>query len=148
MIMVRRAEKEDLPALVRLENVCFTVPWSEQTLEEMLENRLDTVWVAITPNHKTAAYLDYREIAGEGELMRVCVDPAFRGRHFGRMMVDTMIRTARKRGVRAITLEVRPSNLPAVRLYESTGFRTEAVRKDYYDKPVEDALIMWRTEGI
>jgi ribosomal-protein-alanine N-acetyltransferase len=147
MITVRRAGMDDLPALNRLEKLCFSPPWSERTLREMLESSLDTVWAAVTPNHKTAAYLDYREVAGEGELMRVCVDPAFRGRHFGRMMVDTMLREAGRRGVTAVTLEVRASNAAALRLYGNCGFRREAVRKDYYDSPKEDAIIMWRREG-
>lgn len=147
MVTVRRAGMEDLPALNHLETVCFSLPWSDNTLREMLESPLDTVWAAVTPNRRIAAYLDYREVAGEGELMRVCVDPAFRGRHFGRMMVETMLREAKRRGVTAVTLEVRASNAPALRLYENCGFRREAVRKDYYDSPKEDAIIMWRREG-
>jgi ribosomal-protein-alanine N-acetyltransferase len=147
MMKVRRAVPGDLPALEHIEQTCFSTPWSMTALREMLESRLDTVWVAESPIRKIAAYLDYREIAGEGELMRVAVEPGFRGRSFGRMMVDTMLREAERNHTRAITLEVRASNRPAIAIYEAVGFRTEAVRKKYYTDPDEDALIMWRRDG-
>ena len=58
--------------------------------------------------------------------------------------MEVLVTDASKRGVTAITLEVRVSNQPAISLYERFGFLKEAVRKRYYTNPVEDALLMWR----
>ena len=99
MVTVRRAGMEDLPALNHLETVCFSLPWSDNTLREMLESPLDTVWAAVTPNRRTAAYLDYREVAGEGELMRVCVDPAFRGHGVASRILETITSHLKNLGI-------------------------------------------------
>jgi ribosomal-protein-alanine N-acetyltransferase len=82
-------------------------------------------------------------IAGEGELMRIAVHPELRGRGLSRKLMDQLEETAREKGAEALTLEVRKSNRTAIELYKSYGFGEEAVRKNYYENPAEDALIMW-----
>lgn len=108
-----------------------------------MESLLDRLWV-LEENGAVVGYCNFRIIAGEGELMRIAVDPAFRGRGYARKLMEQLEREADKNQVRAMTLEVRASNETAIHLYESCGFQTEAVRKRYYTHPVEDALIMWR----
>ena len=85
-----------------------------------------------------------KKIFEEGEISNVAVHPDFRGRGISRKMLDLLMREAREDGVEAFTLEVRAGNRIAIRLYESLGFRTEGVRPGFYDKPVEDGLIMWQ----
>ena len=65
-----------------------------------------------------------------------------RGRDYHRALTEAMCRSAREKGLAFLTLEVRESNLPARRLYESCGFCTAAVRKNYYERPREDAVLM------
>ena len=86
-------------------------------------------------------YSNFRVIAGEGELMRC------RGRGYGRLLMERLLREAEEENVEDITLEVRASNAPAIALYEAYGFQKEAVRKNYYSGPTEDALIYWKRSG-
>lgn len=144
-------EQRDLPAVAELEIICFSVPWSMELLEACLENPLDRIWVLdIEPESESeseiAAYCNFRVIAGEGELMRIAVRPRLRGRGYARNLMETLAADARDSRTMAVTLEVRASNLSAVSLYKSCGFQVEAVRRDYYTHPVEDALIMWNRE--
>lgn len=84
-----------------------------------------------------------KKIFEEGEISNVAVHPEFRGRGISRQMLETLLQEARDDGVEDFTLEVRAGNDVAIRLYESLGFLTEGVRPHFYDKPVEDGLIMW-----
>lgn len=139
--IIRNAGLSDGEALLRIERECFSLPWSEDTLQEMLSSRFETVWIAFC-GEEAAGFLDFREIAGEGELMRIAVRPAYRDRKLGGELMDRMLSEATKRGTKKILLEVRRGNAPAIALYTGRGFHEEAVRKDYYDKPKEDALIL------
>lgn len=140
--MVRWMRKDDLDAVAELEQLSFSVPWSYETLKEGLSNGLDQylVW---EENGIAAGYINFRILAGEGEVERVAVHPLMRGRGFGRKLMDAMAEYTSSQGVTAVTLEVRSGNQSAINLYESCGFVREAVRKDYYREPTEDALIMW-----
>lgn len=140
--MVRWMRKDDLDAVAELEQLSFSIPWSYETLKEGLSNGLDQylVW---EENGIAAGYINFRILAGEGEVERVAVHPLMRGRGFGRKLMDAMAEYTSSQGVTAITLEVRSGNQSAINLYESCGFVREAVRKDYYREPTEDALIMW-----
>jgi len=81
---------------------------------------------------------------GEGEITNVVVAEKFRGRGIGRALMEYMLKEAPLHGMGDLTLEVRVSNTPAICLYESLGFKGEGVRPDFYEKPTEDALIMWK----
>lgn len=141
--MVRWMRKDDLDAVAELEQLSFSVPWSYETLKEGLSNGLD-LYLVWEENGIAAAYVNFRILAGEGEIERVAVHPLFRGRGFGRKLMDAVAEYTSSQGVTEITLEVRSGNQTAINLYESCGFVREAVRKDYYREPVEDAVIMWR----
>ena len=147
-IQVRRAEESDLQELREIEEMCFGTPWSEQTLRDMLSGPLDMVWAAEgkTSSGKSGimGYLNFRTIAGEGELMRIAVRPEAREQGIGHLLMEQMIRAGESLGIRDITLEVRVSNAPARKLYQRFGFQEEAIRKNYYDHPQEDAVIEWR----
>ena len=85
-------------------------------------------------------------VAGEGEVQRIAVLPRYRRLGLGRKMMDAMLTYASQCRVTAVSLEVREGNHPARRLYESYGFAAEAVRRDYYRNPTEDAVIMWKRD--
>ena len=155
-IRLRPMEEKDLTGVSELERLSFSVPWSETVLRESLESRLDVLWVLEQKEescslenegeHGTGnlvGYCNLRIIAGEGELMRIAVHPELRGKGLSRKLMDRLAETAREQEIKAVTLEVRTSNRAAIELYKSYGFREKAVRKNYYENPVEDALIMW-----
>jgi len=77
----------------------------------------------------------------EWEIENVIVDESHRKHGLGSFLVQELLEEARKAGVGSIILEVRESNLPALRLYESIGFKQEGRRENYYNRPVEDALL-------
>ena len=139
--MIRWMLKDDLDAVAELEQLSFSIPWSYENLEQGLSNGLDQylVW---EENGMAAGYINFRIRAGEIE--RVAVHPLLRGRGFGRKLMEAMVEYASGQGVRDITLDVRVNNQTAINLYESCGFVNEAIRKDYYREPTEDAIIMWR----
>ena len=136
---IRLIRAEDLPFVFALEQKSFGTPWSMALLEETLNSPLDVTWI-LEEDGAPCGYLNYRSVAGEGELMRMAVSPDVRGRGLGMRLVQEMLSYAEGRD-EAILLEVRAGNRPAVRLYEKAGFTRISLRKDYYENPVEDALI-------
>lgn len=141
MPVIRSMQKEDLPSVAGLEELCFTVPWSEKLLAECLESPFDEAWV-LEDEGEIAGYCNLRIVAGEGELMRIAVHPAKRGRGYARELMERLEKHASENGAESLSLEVRASNLPAIRLYKSYGYEIGAVRKRYYTHPIEDAYLM------
>lgn len=132
----------DTEAVVRLEQTCFSESWSENLIRSGLDSSLDTYFVYVDHGY-ILGYCVIRILADEGEIQRIAVWPEYRGQGIGRKLMDTMVTFSRTRGVRDIALEVRKGNESARKLYESYGFKQEAVRRAYYHNPVEDAVIMW-----
>ena len=143
-VSVRTMTIKDIPAVAELEKLCFSDAWSEAMLTDMLNSEFDSLWVLEIEPGEVAGYINYRFLAGEGELMRIAVQPDKRGCGYSRHLMEMMEKDACEQGIEALTLEVRASNAPAIRLYRSFGFEKEAVRKNYYRDPMEDAIIMWQ----
>ena len=146
LLSVRRMRTEDSMALEALERLCFSDVWHAGTGEKMAQNGLDEVWLLEDQKGVLCGYINYRFLAGEGELMRIAVHPSARGRGYARKLMAQMEKAATQNEVRNLTLEVRAGSHAAIKLYKSYGFECEAVRKAYYREPVEDALIMWRRQ--
>lgn len=139
---VRPMRAEDLESVARLEQTCFSESWSENLLRSGLDNRLDS-YLVYEELGTVLGYCVLRTLADEGEIQRIAVDPAFRRQGIARKLMESVAAVARMKGAREVALEVRESNVSARKLYESYGFRQEAVRRDYYRNPAEDAIIMW-----
>lgn len=144
-LSVRPMELSDVEAVAALEQEAFAVPWSAGILRAGLQSDLDLFYV-LELDGNLCGYGAMRILLDEGELLRIAVALAFRRRGLAKFLMDRMMEDAKERGVTAYTLEVRESNCGARRLYESYGFLEEAVRKDYYSNPKEDAIIMWRRQ--
>ena len=140
---LRKMENDDVDAVVLIEQICFSDPWSKNMVSDLLESSWDEVWIIEEKEKGTVGYINFRFLACEGELMRIAVLPEMRGQGLSRKLMDQMMESASKYAVVDITLEVRAGNEPAIGLYQSYGFVGEAVRKRYYHNPTEDALIMW-----
>lgn len=143
--MIRRMNPADLEQVAELEKVCFSECWSYALLEAGLHSPYDVYYV-FEQEEKILAYCNLRFLAGEGEIQRIAVLPAYRRLGLGRKLMDAMVDYATENRAAAISLEVRESNLAARNLYKSYGFSAEAVRKGYYRNPTEDAVIMWRRD--
>ena len=138
---LRKMTIDDVKSLFAIEKECFTDPWSEN----MVRDLVDICWdeVCVLEAETILGYINYRFIAGEGELMRIAVLPEYRGHGYSKILMDVMMESAAKNQITDLTLEVRAGNEPAIGLYKAYGFVSEAVRKNYYHNPTEDALIMW-----
>lgn len=143
MLRIREMNASDVEAASRLEREAFSMPWSARDFLEMVEADYAHYYVAESEDGIVGC-CGIRNIAGEGEITNVVVSAPYRRMGIGRKMMEYMLKMAAAEGVTATTLEVRVSNLPAIGLYESLGFKGEGVRPGFYEKPPEDALIMWK----
>lgn len=138
---------DDLPAASVLEEKLFSSPWSLEALKDAV-SRKDSVYAACYLNDALAGYCGLYLIEEEGYINQVAVAEQFQGMGLGRKMLAYLMDEAASRGMTACTLEVRVSNERAVRLYHSLGFEDAGIRPGFYDKPKEDALIMWRKNEV
>lgn len=142
-VIIRELTAEDAEAVSQIEKEAFSMPWSVQDFLEMTEADYAHYYVA-QADGEIAGCCGVRNLAGEGEITNVVVAQKFRGKGIGRKLMEYMLEEAASFGIGDCTLEVRAGNFPAIRLYESLGFQGEGIRPDFYEKPREDALIMWK----
>lgn len=143
--MIRRMTEADLLAVVRLEQENFSVPWTEAGLRESL-NLPEYLFLVAEEERKVVGYAGLYRVLDEGDVTNIVVDEQFRGKGIGTHLTRELLEEGKKEGVRAFTLEVRFSNMSAIRIYERLGFVQEGIRKGFYEKPLEDARIMWKRE--
>ena len=137
---VERLSAEHIPAVAEMEKLCFSEPWSENSLG-ILTGDGAVGFVALEDGLVTA-YVGMMLVLDEGQITNVATFPKYRRQGFGRAVMEALERYARDRGITLMSLEVRESNLGAVALYESLGWRSVGRRKNFYRHPVEDALVM------
>jgi len=124
-----------------LEKLCFTTPWSEASVRSELTNPL-SVWLCAVRGGEVIGYIGSQAVLDEADVMNVAVAPGERRKGVARELVRALCERLADRGVESLTLEVRPSNEAALRLYDQEGFRRVGRRRRYYVDPVEDALIL------
>ena len=136
---------DHLEELEKLERICFSRPWSKKMLSEELENQCAAFLVAEEPlTHKVVGYAGLMVMADEGYITNVAVFPEYRRRGIAAQIIKVFCDFARGNHLAFLTLEVRPTNAAAISLYQSFGFEEVGRRKNYYDLPKEDALILTR----
>lgn len=136
---------DHLDDIARLEQICFSRPWSRRMLAEELENQCAAFLVALEPGtEKVIGYAGLLVMADEGYITNVAVFPEYRRRGVAEQIIQVFCDFAQGNHLAFLTLEVRPSNAPAISLYNSFGFEEVGRRKNYYDLPREDALILTR----
>ena len=134
---------EHLDRLEQLERMCFSRPWSKKMLAEELDNRCAAFLVAVEPEtEKAVGYAGLLVVADEGYITNVAVDPSCRRQGVAAQLLQVFDNFAKGNHLAFLTLEVRPSNAAAIALYEGFGFREVGRRRNYYDLPKEDALIL------
>lgn len=135
-----KAEQEHLDSMVALEQECFSIPWSRQSFIAEMESPDAHVVVAV--EEEVLGFAIFHRLGDEGELFNIAVWPKYRGKGTGAALLQDVFKNARQNGVNRIFLEVRRSNEPAEKMYRSAGFQVCGVRKNYYEAPVEDAVLM------
>lgn len=132
---------EHVPAVARLETICFPDPWSENSVAEELNNPL-SLWLVAAEDGEVIGYVGSQAVLDAADIMNVAVAPEHRRRGIARLLLLQLEEEMRMRDVTSLTLEVRASNLTAQALYEGLGYHEVGRRPNYYRKPREDALIL------
>lgn len=127
--------------IAELEKVCFSDPWSVNSITSELHNPL-SLWIVAIEGDKLAGYVGSQSVMGWADMMNIAVSPDFRKRGIGCRLVDELICRLKENQVTCLTLEVRASNDPAIALYRKMGFELVGRRPNYYRNPKEDALIL------
>lgn len=135
------AGEEQVDGIGRLEEICFSAPWIRGMIARQMKDE-NQVFLCAMDGDRVAGYAGFSHVLDEGYVGNVAVDPLWQRRGVGGSLVDAMICKARQLDLAFLTLEVRRGNAPARALYESRGFQVVGVRKNYYEKPVEDAILM------
>lgn len=146
---VRTARASDLPAIVTIELECFlSDPWPRESFESFIDRPGVTFIVAEDPARSgtVAGYGVLIQAADEGEVLNLAVSAGSRGKGLGTALLRSLLESAKRDGVRQVYLEVRESNAAARALYGAHGFAEVGRRRAYYQRPVEDALILQRVE--
>ena len=136
-------EEKHAPVLAQMEEKLFSLPWSEKAFEELLTHDYCHYLVAEEAG-VPVGFAGMTLLGDEGDVDKVMVDPEHQRQGIADALLQELFTLGEELGATAYTLEVRVSNEPAIRLYEKHGFQSEGVRPRFYEKPTEDALIMWR----
>ena len=130
-----------IEAVLEIETQNFSQPWTAGMFLSELENP-NAAYFAAVEDEVLLGYGGLLNIAGEGHVTNIAVQKQHMGKGLGRHILSHLEQTAKEQGCFMITLEVRQSNAAALGLYKSFGFLQCGIRKDYYQHPIEDAVIM------
>ena len=127
--------------IAQLEKLCFSDPWSVNSIASELDNKL-SFWLVATEEDRVTGYIGSQTVMDETDMMNVAVHPDYRRKGIAEALVNGLVEALKRKESRCLTLEVRASNVPAIALYEKLGFSEIGRRKNYYRNPREDALIL------
>ncbi len=132
---------EHISAIAEIEKICFSDPWSINSIASELENPL-SLWLVALDDECVVGYVGSQTVLGGADMMNLAVLPEYRKQSIGETLVRTLVERLRAKGAISLSLEVRQSNQPAICLYEKLGFTQVGVRPNYYRNPKENALIL------
>jgi ribosomal-protein-alanine N-acetyltransferase len=147
-ITIEYMKKEDVEAVVKIEEEAYGKHhWAKSSFYDEMSNNLAKYYVAKTSDGEIAGYAGTWHIIDEGHITTIAVKNDYLRNHIGDAIMKAIIDDCYKNNIKYLTLEVRVSNIPAIKMYEKYGFQSLGTRKSYYQDNNEDALIMW-TENI
>ncbi len=142
-VKIRLMEERDLSQVAVIEREIFSMPWSLEAFRAS-SVREDTIYLVAERDGIVCGYCGLYRSLDEGEIPNVAVDRGCRRQGIASAMLKELMRLGAAQGVASYVLEVRRSNEPAIGLYRSLGFEAAGVRRNFYEKPREDAVIMWK----
>ena len=140
-MMIVKMNEGHVSQVAQLEKICFSDPWSENSVASELKNKL-ALWLVAEEEGRVAGYIGSQTCGDESDVMNVAVHPDFRRKGIAEALVNVLVEELKAMGSHCLTLEVRASNDPAIALYEKLDFHEIGRRKNYYRNPREDALIL------
>ncbi len=142
MIRIVDARPEHIDAILEIEKRCFSVPWTHDQLTAQLSDYMHVFLAAEDENGMAVGYVGLMYVLDEGYISNVAVSPVHRREGIGDMLLKTLRERAEEKKLSFLTLEVRQSNEPAKSLYKKHGYVEVGLRRNYYTKPTEDAVLM------
>lgn len=142
-VIIRGMLHVDIDQIVNIEKVCFSLPWSKASFENELKNEF-AYYQCAEEAGRVVGYMGMWKIIDECHITNVAVLPEYRNKQIASMLIKKMVEICKCSEISTMTLEVRVSNVPAINLYKKYGFFSVGKRPNYYVKPSEDALIMWK----
>ena len=147
-ITISQMTKDDIEDVTKIEEEAYGKHhWSKSSFYDEMSNNLAKYYTAKLPSGEIAGYAGTWHIIDEGHITTIAVKKEYLRNHIGEAIIQRIINDCYKNEIKYLTLEVRVSNIPAIKLYEKYGFQSLGTRKGYYQDNNEDALIMW-TENI
>ena len=144
--VIRPMTEDDTFAVELIEQVIFSLPWSQKSFADACRNQ-DNVYLVCEADGVIAGYCGMWTVLGEGNITNMAVSPDYRRCGIAQRLKQSMDNYGDDMKVTSYFLEVRQSNLPAIALYEKMGYKNIGIRKKFYEKPVEDAVIMSKNIG-
>lgn len=142
-LIIRKLQETDIEPLSVIEAASFSMPWSAKDFADLLKHDYCVYFVAEYAG-EVAGCCGMTNICREGNIDNVVVAERFRGKGIATALLRRLMEAGDAMGVQAYTLEVRISNQIAIHVYEKLGFVSEGIRPGFYERPVEDACIMWK----
>lgn len=139
-MIIKELKESEIPFIARIEEKCFSKPWSEDSIRSSFENKANRFYIA-EKDGEIIAYIGLSVSVDEGYILNVATLPEYRRQGIAKALINYIINMCSDK-LRFITLEVRPSNTSAVKLYEGFGFEKVGERKNYYSNPTENAVLM------
>lgn len=136
-----KMDNSHVAAVAELEKMCFSDPWSFNSISSEVTNPL-SCWVVAMDGDNLVGYVGSQSVLGWADMMNLAVNPSYRRQGIAEKLVDALIELLQEQKVTCLTLEVRVSNNPAISLYHKLGFVQVGKRPGYYHNPKEDALIL------
>ena len=140
-IEIRRMREQDVSQAAAIEKENFSLPWTEESFQQALEKK-ENIYLTALEGEQVVGYIGMWTVLDEGEITKVSVKKDRQGRHIGRRLLEILEQEGKKAGVASFFLEVRQSNAPAIHLYENCGFSVQGIRKNFYENPREDGILM------
>ncbi len=140
-IRVAGIREEDIPVVAGMEREIFADFWTERGLRETLAQK-NTILAGAWKNGRMVGYVIMYYVLDEGEIARIAVDREYRRQGVAARLISELQDRCREAGIARILLDVRVGNEPAIAFYRRMGFKKDGIRRGYYVKPEEDALLM------
>ncbi len=139
---IERMTRDDVSQVEAIEKEIFSVPWSKKSFIDACETK-ENVYIVCKDNEKVLGYCGMWTVLGEGNITNMAVAKEYRRQGIAQLLMSEMERISiQENGVDVFFLEVRQSNESAKKLYEKMGYKPIGTRKRFYEKPVEDAIVM------
>ena len=143
-LIFREMRLLDIDEVHAIETASFSMPWSKESLRHELDDDHGAHYIVAVQDGKVVGYAGFWQVFDEAHITNIAVHPAYRKQGIGRKLMQEMDSLCKHLGILYQTLEVRVGNTAARRLYQNVGFYSAGIRKGFYEKPKEDADILWK----